>query len=154
MNEVETIDDLEVYCGDGQNKPSFAGISLILLSFWFHTARPRRSPGHDGGAIWPAARIRAPGHRPSAFPKDTSEAPFGAKWSTIALGAFPTASGRWYWVLAFFRERRTIAARICSFANAGLGTSAIAALRSEGNAAVSMRSPGKIVGGDASQHRK
>ena len=90
----------------------------------------------------------------SAFPKDTSEAPFGAKWSTIALGAFPTAFGRWYWVLAFFRERQTIAARICSFANAGLGTSAIAALRSEGNAALSMRSPGEIVGGDASQHRK
>ena len=52
---------------------------------------PGALPGHDGGAIWPAARIRAPGHRPSAFPKDTSEAPFGAKWSTIALGAFPTA---------------------------------------------------------------
>ena len=97
---------------------------------------PGALPGHDGGAIWPAARIRAPGHRPSAFPKDTPEAPFGAKWSTIALGAFPAAFGRWYWVLAFFRERRTIAARICSFANAGLGTSAIAALRSEGNAAL------------------
>ena len=34
-------------------------------------------------------------------------------------------------MLAFFRERRTIAARIHSFANAGLGISAIAALRSE-----------------------
>ena len=71
-----------------------------------------------------------------AFPKDTAEATFWANWSTTALGAFPTA---FHWqdgMLAFFCERRTIAARIHSFANAGLGISAIAALRSEGNAAL------------------
>ena len=136
MNEVETIDDLEVYCGDGQNKPLFWCISLILISFWFHTARPRRSLAMMEGAVLTRPLGSSSGHRPSAFPKDTPEAPFGAKWSTIALGAFPAAFGRWYWVLAFFRERQTIAARICSFANAGLGTSAIAALQSEGNAAL------------------
>ena len=76
------------------------------------------------------------GHPSSAFPKDTAEATFWANWSTTVLGAFPTA---FHWqdgMLAFFCERRTIAARIHSFANAGLCISAIAALRSEGNAAL------------------
>ena len=67
-------------------------------------------------------------HPSSAFPKDTAEATFWANWSTTALGAFPAA---FHWqdgMLAFFCERRTIAARIHSFANARSGTSAIAAL--------------------------
>ena len=58
------------------------------------------------------------GHPSSAFPKDTAEATFWANWSTTALGAFPTA---FHWrngKFAFFCERRTIAARIHSFANA------------------------------------
>ena len=90
---------------------------------------PQRSfLGHDGGSIWVARQFSFAGHPSSAFPKDTAEATFWANWSTTALGAFPTA---FHWqdgMLAFFCERRTIAARIHSFANARSGTSAIAAL--------------------------
>ena len=63
---VETIDEIEVYCRERQNKPPFAGTSLIRLTFWFHTARPTRSP-------WPWWRVDLRGRSdPSARPPSIS----------------------------------------------------------------------------------